>query len=406
MSAAPVTTAAEAHNHTGLCDWISGENQTAPRVTERMDTAGCLFLSILPNGQAVPVLIVIFMLLTLYSFLVNGFTLFGLGRSEDFSWEPRVVLFKNLILSDLLQTFTFGPAVIHALIQRRTIAFSTWCHMQYFVGTVSIFSSLLTITCMALERYLYVCHAIHYLVIITQARLQIALSLIWLYSISVATINMVLLHILGSGQNNEPVTSGLLCEPDMMEQHMGFPRASAVVRKSIGSFTIMLCLLVYAFSYIRMYQDARKAMIPFHTDYSTARKTVLFYCGMLFLQLLPLLLKVTSDTLWEVEGTAAILALSKPTPSAMAAALHMSLLVMLLVPPFINPLVYGMRNLEMRHALLSVFHCWRERRGADVCGVEEIRVGHIVPQHRAQPGTLSATANVQRETKCSAFVFK
>ncbi|KAL3063874.1 hypothetical protein OYC64_000236 [Pagothenia borchgrevinki] len=361
MSAAPVMRVAEAHNHTGLCDWISGGNRTAPRVTERLDAAGCLFLSILPHGQAVPALIVIFVLLTLSSFLVNGFILFRLGRSEDLSWEPRVALFKNLILSDLLQTFTFGPAVIHSLIQRRTIVFSTWCHMQYFVGTVTIFSSLLTITCMALERYLYVCHAIHYLVIITQARLRKTLSVIWLYSTSVATINMLLLNILGRGQDNEPVTSELLCE-----KYMGFPRASAVLRKSLGFFTLLLCLFVYAFSYIRMYQDARKAMIPFHAVNSRVRNTVLFYCGMLFLQLLPLLLKVTSDAMWEVEGTAAILAPppSKPTPSATAAALHMSLLVMLLVPPFINPLVYGLRNTETRHALLSIFSCWTERRRA------------------------------------------
>jgi len=173
---------------------------------------------------------------------------------------------------------------------------------------------------------------------------------------------MLLLNILGRGQDNEPVTRGLLCEPDMMEKYMGFPRASAILHKSLGFFTLLLCLFLYAFSYIRMYQDARKAMIPFHAVNSRARNTVLFYCGMLFLQLLPLLLKVTSDAMWEVEGSAAILAPppppSKPTPSATAAALHMSLLVMLLVPPFINPLVYGLRNTEMRHELLSIFSCW------------------------------------------------
>ncbi len=356
------------HNLTEYCDWSSEVNQTEPRVTEQLDAAGCLFLSILPYGQAVPALIWILVLLTLFSFLFNGITLFGLGWSEDLSWEPRFALIKNLVLSDLLQTVTFSPAVIHSLVQRQTMAFSTWCHVQYFVGTAGIFSSLLTITCMALERYLYVCHAIHYLVILTQVRLRLTLSLIWVYSIFVSTINMVLLHM-GGGQNNEPVTRGLLCEPDMVEQHMGFPRASAIFRKLMGSFTLLMCLLVYAFSYVRMYQDARKAMIPFSDVNTRARKTVLFYCGMLFFQLLPLLLKVASDALWEVEGTVAMMALSskgghkaKP-PSVMAAVFHMSLLIMLLVPPCINPLVYGLRNVEMRRALLKLFRWWTERRG-------------------------------------------
>ncbi|XP_070765859.1 olfactory receptor 1G1 [Enoplosus armatus] len=387
-------TAMEAHNLSQQCDWSSEENRTEPTATERLDGAGCLFLSILPYRQAVPALICVFVLLTLFSFLVNGLSLFGLGRSEDLSWEPRFAFLKNLILSDLVQTLTFSPAVIHSLVQRRTMAFSSWCYIQYFVGTVSIFSSLVTITCMALERYLYVCHAIHYLVILTQGRLRLVLSLIWVYSVTVSTINMVLLHT-GRAQSNEEVTRGLLCEPDMVEQHMGFPRASAVFRKLMGSFTVLLCLLVYAFSYLRMYQDAGKAMIPFNAVNTTARKTVLFYCGMLFLQLLPLLLKVTSDALWEVEGTVAMVAQSsqspgvrdaKPPPSVTAAVLHMSLLVMLLVPPCINPLVYGLRNLEMRSALFSLVRRWSEKRGAGVRGVEGLRVGNILRQNQARAG--------------------
>ncbi|XP_035513397.1 olfactory receptor 1G1 [Morone saxatilis] len=387
-------TTMEAQNLTEQCDWFSGENRTEPRVTERLDAAGCLFLSIVPSGQAVPALIWTFVSLTLFSFLVNGFTLFGLGRSEDLSWEPRVAFLKNLILSDLMQTFTFAPAVIHSLVQRRTMAFSIWCYVQYFVGTSSIFSSLVTIMCMALERYLYVCHAIHYLVIITQGRLRLVLSLIWVYSISISSINMVLLHT-GSEQKNEQVTRGLLCEPDMMEQHMGFPHAAAVFRKLAGSCTLLLCLLVYMFSYVRMYQDARQAMVPFNTVNTAARKTVLFYCSMLILQLLPLLLKVTSDALWEVDGTAAMMAQSPQSQGARqataasmpatATALHMSLLVVLLVPPCINPLVYGMRNVETRMSVLTLCRWRTERRSAGVRQMEEIRVGNV-RQKGAQAG--------------------
>lgn len=347
----PLMTAMESHNLTEQCDWFSEENRTEPRVIKRLDAAECLFLFILPHGQTVPALLCIFVLLTLFSFVVNGLSLFGLGQSDDLSWEPRFAFLKNLILSDLVQTVTFGPAVIHSLVQRRTMAFSSWCYAQYFVGTVSIFSSLVTITCMALERYLYVCHAIHYLVILTQVRLRLVLSLIWVFSISVSTVSMVLLHM-GNGGGNEQVTWGLLCEPDMVEQHMGFPRGSAVFRKLIGSFTLLLCLLVYAFCYLRMYQDARNAVVPFNTVNTTARKTVVFYCGMLFLQLLPLMLKAISDALREFESQ-----------SVSEAKLHMSLLVMLLVPPCINPLVYGLRNLEMKQALLRLFRWWIKKRG-------------------------------------------
>ncbi|XP_042370580.1 olfactory receptor 2A12 [Plectropomus leopardus] len=378
-------TAAEiTHNHTEQCDWLGEENRTEPRVTEQPDSGACLFLSILPYEEAVPALMWMFVLLTLFSLLVNGFTLFGLGRSDDLSLQPHVAFFKNLILSDLLQTVTFAPPVIYSLVQRRTMSFSAWCCVQYFLGTVSIFSSLVTITWMALERYFFVCHAIRYLVILTEVRRRLILSLIWVFSICIGIVNVVLLFT-GRGPQAERVTNGLLCEPDTVEQHMGFPRAVAIFRKSIGSFTLLLCLLVYAFSYLRMYQDACNAVAPFNEVNTAARKTVLFYCGMLILQLLPVLVKVTSDALWEVEGTAAMMAPSSPSQGARkAVVLHMSLLVMLFVPPCINPLVYGTRNAEMRRVLLSLFRCWPEIRSAHVREMEVLRVGDVVPQnHRA-----------------------
>ncbi|XP_008286486.1 olfactory receptor 14A16 [Stegastes partitus] len=377
----------ETHNLTGC---VSGENQTEPRVTGRLDAAGCLFLSIMPYGQAVPALICVFVLLTLFSCLVNVLTLLALARSEELSWQPRFTFLKSLILSDLIQTATFGPPVIHSLVQRRTMAFSTWCYVQYFVGSASIFTSLLTITCMALERYMYVCHAIHYLVILTQIRLRRVLTLIWVYSITIGVVNLALLHT-AEPQDSGPVTMGLLCEPDIMEQHMGFPRASAIFRKVVGSLTLLLCLLIYLFSYYRMYQDARNAVIPFNTVNNTARKTVLFYCGMLLLQLLPLLLKVISDALWEVRGSSAMMERSsqagdmcmvEPAPTATAALLHMSLLMMLIVPPCINPLVYGLRNVEMRKALLSLFQWLTEIVGSWVPDGD----GDVVRQNRAQAG--------------------
>lgn len=390
MPTVPVNPAAEAHNLTEKHDCFSQDNRSEPRVTEWLENGDSFFVSILPYGQAVPALICVFVLLTVFSFLINILTLLSLGRSEDLSWQPRCAFLKNLIISDLMQTATFGPPVIHLLVQRRTMAFNTWCYAQYFVGTISIFSSLVTITCMALERYLYVCHAIHYLVILTQIRLRRILILIWVYSISIGTVNMVLLHK-GKEDKIDQDTMGLMCEPDMVEQHMGFPRASAIFRKLTGSFTLLLCLLVYAFSYLRMYQEARNAVIPFNAVNTTARKTVLFYCGMLFLQLLPLLLKVISDALWEVGGAMMGPASeyqddckAMPTPSVTAAVLHIALLIILIVPPCINPLVYGLRNVEMRQALISLLRLCGVIWDAGVRAVEARRVGNFAHQNRVQ----------------------
>ncbi|XP_064154228.1 olfactory receptor 2AG2 isoform X2 [Anguilla rostrata] len=315
----------------------------------------------LPSDTVVYVLMVVFLALSFLSVVVNGSTLFGLGHSRDLSWEPRFALLKNLILNDLLLTFTQSPTVLHCLLNRRTLAFDSWCLVQYFTGTVCILCTLLTLTFMALERYVYVCHAIRYLQIITLQRLRSIIGLIWIISLAIAVVNMVLLHM-GRGTFGE-ATAGMLCEPDTVERHMGFPRAAAIFRKLIGVVFILGCILSYSFSYIRMYQEACNAVEPFNCVNSRARKTVLFYGSMFVVQLVPCWIKIASDGLWEMEGTVSMvispaLASSetpvphRALPSNIAGALHISLLALILVPPCINPLIYGIRNREVREAVL------------------------------------------------------
>lgn len=350
------------------CDQLDfAFNYSAP------DVRRCLF-SLLPYTDAVPALILALCALTITSLSVNALTLFGLRGADDESWERRFTLFRNLVLNDLLQTLVFAPSVIHALMQRRTVAFNAWCHVQYFVGSVLVFNSLLTITLMAVERYVFVCHAIHYLVLLTRARLWLALGLTWLFSLSVGIVNLLLVLLLpplGTEQLQQQwadgASSGLICEPDMMEERMGYPRASALYRKVLGPAVLGACLLVNAFSYLRMYQAAKKAMLPIRAVNTAARKTVLFYQGMLLFQLLPLFVKLLSDAVWEVvpEGRG----VDRAQHGATAAVLHVSLVVATLVPPCVNPLVFGMRNVEMRRALLAPLRrcsiLWADWRSRD-----------------------------------------
>lgn len=343
------TAAVLVSNLSAMCDQFGIDSAHST-----LDARRCLF-SLLPYTDAVPALIFVLCALCAFSLSINLLTLFGLHGADDESWERRFTLFRNLVINDLLQTLVFAPCVIHALAQRRTVAFNAWCHAQFFAGSAMVFNSLITVTLMAGERYVFVCHAIHYLVLLTRVRLWLALGLTWLFSLSVATVNLLLLLLLPPSTERreqqlqlqwaDGASSGLLCEPDVMEERMGYPRASAVFRKVTGPAVLGACLLVYAFSYLRMYQDATKAMLPIRAVNKTARKTVLFYLGMLLLQLLPLFVKVLSDTVWEV--------VPEKQHGPTAAVLHMSLTVAILVPPCVNPLVFGMRNVEMRRALLA-----------------------------------------------------
>lgn len=52
---------------------------------------------------------------------------------------------------------------------------------------------------------------------------------------------------------------------------------------------LLVCILTFSICYRRMYQAARRAVEPFHSDNSLARHTITFYSFMFFLQLLPIM---------------------------------------------------------------------------------------------------------------------
>ncbi|KAM4737902.1 growth hormone secretagogue receptor type 1 [Anableps anableps] len=336
-------------------------NQTATRVRHAAEN---IFYSIIPYGPAVPALISVVVCLTLFSLVANVFSVYTINRSNDLSELPRFILFKSLIFSDLLQTVTFASAVLFSLFYNKAMAFTPWCHFQFVVGGVCTFARLATITCMALERYLLVCHALRYTVMVTGRRVKKVLTLIWVCAISTGFISLGLVVFKRSQENVAQVTVGLLCYPDIMEQHVGSPRVAALFRKVTDLLTLHLCLLVHGFSYFRMYRNASNAVIPFSEINAAARKTVLVSSVMLFLQLLPQLIKMTSDALWGFEDSSE----SQDNCEPATLASFVSLLVKLLIPPCMNPLMYWLSSVKVRKALVEVFR-GREENNETPAGV-------------------------------------
>lgn len=337
-------------------------NQDASNITsdplQPQDPGHCLFRSILPSDTTVQALLCVFILMTIISLVINGCTLFSIGSSEDLSWQPRFALLKSLIVSDVLLIVTQGPTLTYCLLQKTTLPYGFWCVFQFFMNTVCVFCTVFTITCMALERYVYVCQAIYYISILTRKRLYFIVGFTWFTSVFLSTMITALLSLGHKSALLDKPIAGLLCEPDTLEAHLGFPRAAALFRKVVGLVVTLLCIFSYSFSYVCMYQKARNAVQPFHQVNNRARTTVMFYCSMLLVQMLPIFLKIASDALYELEGNMFMY----PGSWRSAGTLHITLLVMLQFPPCINPLIYGLRNKEVRAALPRLLFWRRENR--------------------------------------------
>ncbi|XP_076854598.1 olfactory receptor 14I1 [Brachyhypopomus gauderio] len=248
------------------------------------------------------------------------------------------MLLKNLIVSDLLQSVTLAPSVLYCLFHHFTLSFSRWCLAQFFSATVAIITSLLTVASMALERYIYTCHGIRYLAIMTMGRIYIFLALIWVLALVGAGTSTILL-LMGSDGFGRGI-SGFVCEPEVVQAQMKLSLYFEMFNKTFIGSLLFFCLLVFFFSYGRMYQEARQVLQPFEQDNIRARHTVVFYLGIFLLQLIPSAIRFITMFNKDVD-------------------LHLLMSVLVLVPPCINPLAYGIRNAEVQQAL---GHLWGFRK--------------------------------------------
>ncbi|KAJ8014145.1 hypothetical protein DPEC_G00037210 [Dallia pectoralis] len=282
--------------------------------------------------------------------MVNSYLLIALKSSDGLSWQPRYTLLKNLIVSDLLLSLALSSTVLRCLLTRHTLVFGVWCLVQLSVYSTGVLCSLFTLTLMAVERFIFICHGLRYIVILTSRRLRLAIALTWVLSGTVAAVRVSLLF---SGQTSfGRAVPGLLCEPGTMSKLPGVHWAKK--RFDIVTILIVLlsCILTFSISYRRMYQAARRAVEPFHSDNSRARHTIGFYFFMFFLQLLPIMGNIARKTM----------SMTPPDHLSLPERIMLlSVVVVFMVPPCINPLAYGIRNVEVRHKLAQLFRL-RQRR--------------------------------------------
>ncbi|XP_066519023.1 olfactory receptor 2AG1-like [Hoplias malabaricus] len=297
------------------------------------DVASCQFWSIVHNEVVLHISEVLILIFFLFSLVVNTVLLVGLQHSEALSWQPRYILLKNLMLSDLLQSLIMAPTVLYCLFYRQTLSFGGWCLVQYFTAIVAIASSLLTLFFMVLERYVYICHSIHYLAVMTRVRVHICLSFIWLIAVALATTFLI---VVMSGKPRLGMTlPGLLCEPAVIQLGMEFPTHFEMMKKVIMLIMLFLALVLFSFSYCCMYCEAQQAVQPFQQDNVRAQRTVAFYLAIFFVQMTPSAFMFV--TMFHNEED-----------------YHLLIVVLFLIPPCVNPLAYGFRNEEVRKAIENV----------------------------------------------------
>lgn len=162
----------------------------------------------------------VFLGCVLFSLTANGFLFFLTIRYKQLLWQPQYILIKNMSACGVGMSFVTACLVLSSVVRKQTQIHGCWCIAQFCTLRGFFLTSQMTLALMAVERYIFICHGIHYLRMINTCNVHISMGLIWLVSGAVSFHGGLVLSQNQCGFQQQ--TSGLLCYAFTIKEHITF----------------------------------------------------------------------------------------------------------------------------------------------------------------------------------------
>ncbi|CAM4550785.1 olfactory receptor 13G1-like [Lepidochelys kempii] len=247
---------------------------------------------------------------------------------------PMYFFIANLALVDILCTSSVLLKMLENLLQEEKIISFGGCMAQLFVFTLSSGTELVRLAAMSYDRYVAICHPLHYVNLLSK---EICISLAasaW----AVGTINslvhtLLMLHLDFCGPNliqhffcEIPPVLALSCSSTYLNEIMIF---MADIFLAMGNFlltTMSYSFIIIAILKIRSSKGKQRA---FSTCSSHMLVVILYYSTIIYTYIRP-----TSSYSLDKDKVVAI--------------------IYTLVTPTLNPLIYSLRNNEVKVAIRKI----------------------------------------------------
>ncbi|XP_008708324.2 olfactory receptor 14K1-like [Ursus maritimus] len=244
---------------------------------------------------------------------------------------PMYFFLKNLAVFDAcLISITLPKVILNSLSHRNTISFSG-CILQVLLVIHFAGSELFLLTAMSYDRYVAICHPLHYDVIMNRRVCVSMTATSWflgsvfgvLYSASTFSLSFC-------GSRKVPQ---FFCDvPSLLKISCSKSHVTIDISEAIGVMYALFSLLSIGFSYICIFN-------------TVLRMPSLQGCSKAFSTCTPHLIVVTT---FIVTGTIAYL---KPVPDSPHLVDFLVSVFYSVLPASLNPIIYSLRNKEIKAAV-------------------------------------------------------
>ncbi|XP_074092451.1 olfactory receptor 13A1-like [Macrotis lagotis] len=243
---------------------------------------------------------------------------------------PMYFFLINLALLDILSSSTVVPKLLQNLMTKNTISYGG-CIAQIYFLTWCLSAELLLFTAMAYDRYAAICQPLHYNTLMNKAVCCLLAVLVWTFSGTNITINIIMtVRLSFCGPN---VIDHFFCEiPSLLPLSCSSTYVNnimvVVADMFFAAITFLLILVSYGFIIssilkIRTKEGKKKA---FSTCSSHLIVVTMYYCTVIYIYFLPGLGQSLKDG-------------------------KVASVIYAMVTPALNPMIYSLRNKDVKIAL-------------------------------------------------------
>ncbi|XP_072777364.1 olfactory receptor 14I1-like [Taeniopygia guttata] len=279
----------------------------------------------------------LFLGISLAALLGNGLIISAVACGHHLH-TPMFFFLLNLALSDLGSICTTVPKAMHnSLWDTSTISY-TGCAAQLFFFLFFISAEYFLLTIMCYDRYVSICKPLHYGTLLGSRACAHMAAAAWasalLYSLlhTANTFSLPLCHGNALGQ--------FFCEiPQILKLSCSKSYLRELGLLAISACLVSGCFVFIVFSYVQIFRAVLR--IPSEQGRHKAFSTCLPHLAVVSLFV----------------NTAAFANLKPPSMSSPSLDLALSVLYSV-VPPALNPLIYSLRNQELKAAVWRLMTVW------------------------------------------------
>lgn len=270
---------------------------------------------------------------------------------QTFYEDPRYILFIHMVINDAVQlTVTVTLFVLSYVLYKINVSV---CCVFILVAVFTTRNTPVSLASMAMERYIAIWEPLRHSQICTARRTYMVIGLIWFISVTPDITDLFVTLATES--------LGFFHQSVFCLRHNVFKDPALATKRLVFDVMYFSCVfLTLVFTYLRVLFAAR-ALATERTSAQRARNTILLHGAQLAMCMLSYI------------SPSVELVLQLIFPGRILEIRYANYLIVYMLPRFLSPIVYGLRDKKFRRYLL--IHLRSSSRGA-----------RLAPASQDQPG--------------------